>query len=105
MKVNLPQSAVDILKEIIEENGNRSNTVRIYFAGLSCSGPVFKVALDGKSESDVEYDISGINFVMDKEDYEKYGDVNIVEEEYGYIISVENMPKGTGGCEGCSGCN
>ncbi len=41
---------------------------------------------------------------MDRLDYEKYKDVTIMETPNGFIIYVDNMPKGEG-CNGCSGCN
>lgn len=48
MKVNLPQSAIDLLKSIIEKNKDKPNKIRIYFAGFGCSGAIFNLALDEK---------------------------------------------------------
>lgn len=34
MKVEIPESAVKTLKDIISDNKERPNTIRIYFAGI-----------------------------------------------------------------------
>lgn len=34
MKVNVPESAVRTLKDIISDNKERPSTIRIYFAGI-----------------------------------------------------------------------
>ena len=46
MKVQAPQSALDVLKEILENNQDKPQNVRVYFAGFACSGAVFSLALD-----------------------------------------------------------
>ena len=44
MKVIAPESAINALKEIIAENQDKPNSVRVYFAGFACSGPNFALA-------------------------------------------------------------
>ena len=48
MKVFAPDSAINALKEIIADNQDKPNNVRVYFAGYACSGPNFALALDNK---------------------------------------------------------
>lgn len=106
MKVILPQTAVDTLNEIISENKDKPKKIRIYFAGFGCSGASFGIALDEQNESDVEYNIDGLHFIMNKDEYDQYGDVTITDTGYGFVISVKNMPQGEGNCGGgCSGCS
>ncbi|MGL5312100.1 MAG: iron-sulfur cluster biosynthesis family protein [Peptostreptococcaceae bacterium] len=106
MRVTLPQTAIDTLKDIISENNDKPKTIRVYFAGFGCSGASFGIALDEKKESDVKYTTDGLDFIMDKDEYNQYGDVIITDTGYGFVISVENMPEGGGHCGGgCSGCN
>ena len=38
MKVFAPESAISALKEIIADNQDKPNNVRVYFAGYGCSG-------------------------------------------------------------------
>jgi hypothetical protein len=34
MKVTLPKTAVDTLKDIVQDNQDRPKTIRVYFAGI-----------------------------------------------------------------------
>lgn len=104
MKVTLPQSAVDLLKDVISDRSNEPSTIRIYFVGFGCCGASFGIALDEKNEQDIQYDIDGLCFIMNKDQYEKYGDVTISEVGDGFVISVEKTPEGGGNCGACSGC-
>lgn len=104
MKVTLPQSAIDLLKEIISDNSDESNTIRVYFSGVGCCGASFGIAFDEKCEDDLEYNTEGLSFIMDKGDYEKYGDVTISEVGDGFVITVEKMPEGGECCGACPGC-
>ncbi len=66
MKVILPQTAIDTLNEIISENKDKPKSIRIYFAGFGCSGASFGIALDEQNESDAEYNIDGLHFIMNQ---------------------------------------
>ncbi|MGL6108199.1 Fe-S cluster assembly protein HesB [Romboutsia sp.] len=104
MKVILPQSAVDLLKDVISDRSDEPATIRVYFVGFGCCGASFGIALDKKSEQDFEYNIKGLCFIMNKDEYDKYGDITISEVGEGFVISVERMPEGGGNCGTCSGC-
>lgn len=105
MEVFAPESAINALKEIIAENQDKPNSVRVYFAGFGCSGPSFALALDKEVEgADVSCDLEGIHFIMDQDEFLTYGNVIIQEvPNQGFVVLVENMPSGGGG--GCSGCS
>lgn len=105
MKVIAPDSAIEALKGIVADNQDKPNSVRVYFAGFGCSGPSFALALDNKIEGeDVSYDLDGINFIMNQDEFLTYGNVIIQEMPGGgFVVLVENMPSGGGGCSGCSG--
>ena len=49
----------------------------VYFAGFACSGAVFSLALDNELETDTSYDLGGIHFIMDDNEYLTYGNVTI----------------------------
>ena len=106
MKVTLPESAIKTLKDILKDNQERPQNIRVYFAGMGCSGASFGIALDEEREDDVCYDIEGLHFIMSEVEYSKYGDVTIEDTGYGFRVIVANMPENTGGgCGGgCSGC-
>ena len=104
MKVLAPESALNALKEIIAENQDKPNNVRVYFAGFACSGPNFALALDKEAEGeDVSCEVEGVRFIMDQNEFLTYGNVIIQElPQGGFVVMVDNMPEG-GGCSGCSG--
>ena len=64
MKVTLPESAIKTLKDILKDNQERPQNIRVYFAGMGCSGASFGIALDEEREDDVCYDIEGLHFIM-----------------------------------------
>ena len=63
MKVTLPESAIKTLKDILKDNQERPQNIRVYFAGMGCSGASFGIALDEEREDDVHYDIEGLHFI------------------------------------------
>ena len=105
MKVFAPDSAIQALTEIIKENQDKPHNVRVYFAGYGCSGPSFALALDEEVVGeDVICELEGIRFIMNQNEFLTYGNVIIQEvPNRGFIVKVENMPEGGGGCSGCSG--
>jgi HesB-like selenoprotein len=104
MKVTLPETAVNTLKDILKDNQDRPNNIRVYFAGIGCGGPSFGIALDEQKDDDLEYDIDGLHFIMSSDDFDKYGDIVIEDTGYGFRVAPENLPD-DGGCGGgCSGC-
>ena len=60
MKITLPESAVNTLKDILQDNQDRPQTIRVYFAGIGWGGPSFGIALDEQKGSDVAYEIEGV---------------------------------------------
>ena len=105
MKVTLPESAIKTLKDILKDNQERPQNIRVYFAGMGCSGASFGIALDEEREDDVCYDIEGLHFIMSEVEYSKYGDVIIEDTGYGFRVIPESMKNDQGGCGGgCSGC-
>ena len=105
MKITLPKSAVNTLKDILQDNQDRPQTIRVYFAGIGWGGPSLGIALDEQKDSDVAYEIEGLQFIMDKNEYAQYGDIVIEDTGYGFRVIPESMQNDDGGCGGgCSGC-
>ena len=96
MKVQAPESALNVLRDILANN----------------SGSVLSLALDEELMSDTSYDLDGIHFIMDDNEYLTYGNVTISEiPPQGFVVSVDNPPQRDdgysecgSGCSGCSGC-
>ena len=105
MKITLPETAVKTLKDILQDNQERPQTIRVYFAGIGWGGPSFGIALDEQKDSDVTYEIDGLQFIMDKNEYAQHGDIVIEDTGYGFRVIPENMQNDDSGCGGgCSGC-
>ena len=105
MKVTLPETAVKTLKDILQDNQDRPQTIRVYFAGIGWGGPSFGIALDEQKDSDTSYEVDGLTFIMDKNEYAQHGDIVIEDTGYGFRVIPENMKNDEGGCGGgCSGC-
>ena len=105
MKITLPESAVKTLKDILQDNQDRPQTIRVYFAGIGWGGPSFGIALDEQKDSDTSYEVDGLTFIMDKNEYAQHGDIVIEDTGYGFRVIPENMKNDQGGCGGgCSGC-
>ena len=112
MKVQAPESALNVLRDILANNQDKPQNVRVYFAGFACSGAVFSLALDEELMSDTSYVLDGIHFIMDDNEYLTYGNVTISKiPPQGFVVSVDNPPQRDdgysecgSGCSGCSGC-
>ena len=105
MKITLPESAVKTLKDILQDNQDRPQTIRVYFAGIGWGGPSVGIALDEQKDSDVAYEVEGLQFIMDKNEYVQHGDIVIEDTGYGFRVIPESMKNDQGGCGGgCSGC-
>ena len=105
MKITLPESAVKTLKDILQDNQDRPQTIRVYFAGIGWGGPSFGIALDEQKDSDTSYEVDGLTFIMDKNEYAQHGDIVIEDTGYGFRVIPENIKNDEGACGGgCSGC-
>lgn len=106
MKVEAANTAIEVLREIISEQGEGVPTsVRMYFAGVACSGPSFGLALDEKKPSDVSCLVEELEFVMDEQEYEQFGNMLIQDLGGGFRVIPESLKDMDNGCSGCSGCH
>lgn len=105
MKVDAANTALEVLREIISEQTDQPTSVRMYFAGAACSGPSFGLALDEKKPSDVSCSIEDIEFIMDAQEYEQFGDMLIQDLGGGFRVIPEKLKDMQSGCGSCSGCH
>lgn len=99
MKITLPETAVKTLKDILNDNQDRPNSIRVYFAGVGWGGPSFGIALDEQKADDLTYEVEGLHFIMSGKDHSQYGDITIEDTGYGFRVIPENVQD-----DGCSGC-
>lgn len=104
--VKVTEKAAEQLKTLLQNEQKDNALIRIYFAGMGCSGPQYAPALDmEKKEDDVTLVSNGINLVFTKE---LEGDLKDFELDYvdtpfgsGFIVKNPNASCGPG----CSGCH
>lgn len=105
--VKISESAVQELNKLLEQQEKSGCGLRIFTAGVSCSGPQYSLSFDDKpKEGDEVIDCSGISVFLDsktKEELEE-AEVDYIKSEYGEGFVVNNS-NATGGCGGgCSSC-
>jgi iron-sulfur cluster assembly accessory protein len=103
-------AAVEI-KKILAQQDRDGLSLRIYVAGMGCSGPQYGMALDDNiEESDRVYEQSGIKIVIDSSHLEYLEGANVewIDTERGAGFKIENPNLAPGDCasDGCgSGCS
>lgn len=103
--ITVTPKAIEAMKSIIDE-AKRKETIRIFFAGYSCSGPAYMMGFDKKTEKDVELKADGFTLIYEKELEEDLKDaiVDSVETPQGpgVVVKVKNA---TTSCTSCPGCH
>ncbi|WP_459130131.1 hypothetical protein [Guggenheimella bovis] len=103
MKIQTNAQTIAEIKKVIEENPGEGSMVRLFVAGVGCSGPSFGLALDERNEGDEYYEEDGLGFLMEKAVYDQMGDAIVEFSDGGYLVYPVNQPEG--GCSSCSGCH
>lgn len=108
MGIKVNEAALNELKNILKERNIEDTVLRIFVAGMSCSGPQFNLAVDEKKEDDIIQVEDGFIFVVEKDLVDEFGtfEVKFFEQggQKGVFIELES-PLETG-CSSCpSSCN
>ncbi len=102
MKIETNQETLQAIKKIIEAQADHPDNIRIYVAGMGCSGPSFGLSLDDvNAEEDLTYIEDEVNFVMTKEIYEQVGDMIVQSVDGGYMVKPAVTPESS--CGSCGG--
>lgn len=103
MKVFTNQDTVDAILDVVKEQADFPGTVRIYLAGMGCSGPSFGLSLDEMKDTDLKDDSNDIAFIMDKDLFDQVGEMKVEFLGNGYYVApVNQAPVDCGGCAGCN---
>ncbi len=99
--ITLTDSAAAKLREMIAGRGKDESALRIYIKPGGCSGFSYGMALDGPKDSDLKYDIKGVQVVIDKDSLELVdgSEVDYVDDFSGQGFRIVN-PNATSTC-GC----
>ena len=106
MRITTTPETIQEIKSIIAQNPDEGKEVRIYVAGMGCSGPSFGLALDSRSDQDLTFEEEGQSFIMEPDFFEQFGDFRVEYTAQGYLVEPVNKELlGESACGSCSGCN
>lgn len=104
--INVTPKATETIQAIIKE-AKKTDPIRIFFAGYSCSGPSYMMAFDKKKEDDIEVQTDGFKLIFEKgiEEEMKEAVVDSVDtpEGPGVVVRVKSTSPST--CTSCAGCH
>jgi iron-sulfur cluster insertion protein len=92
---------------MIEVTDKPELALRIFVAGVACSGIQYGLAFDDEQkEDDITMESNGIKLVMAKEIERGFseGSIDFIEDENGKGFLIRN-PSAGGGCGTCGGCH
>ena len=100
--IDLQESAIVKLKELIEEEGNPSLKLRIFVQGGGCSGMQYGFTFDEeKNEDDFDLEFGGVGLLVDSmsAQYLQGAKIKYSEDAMGASFAIENpQAQTTCGC-------
>jgi iron-sulfur cluster assembly accessory protein len=106
--VEITDSAVQELKSLMESENKEDYALRIFVAGIGCSGVQYGMALDNeKNDDDVTVTSKEVKVVMAPDVVEELNEAKIdfIESPEGKGFIIDN-PKAVSACGSCgSGCH
>lgn len=105
MSIIVEDKALEELKNILSERGITDKTVRVFVAGMGCSGPQLNLTVDEKTDEDVSVEAGDFTFVAEKGLIEQFGkfSVKFFDEDGQRGLYVEPEVQFSSGCSGCGG--
>lgn len=90
------------MSEVLKAQSDKPQNIRVFVAGMACSGPSFGLGLDNVTEKDHTEEIHGVNFVIDKDMFESIGEIKVEWVGTGYSVQPVNaQPSACGSCSSC----
>ena len=103
--IDLQESAVIKLRELIEEEGNPNLKLRIFVQGGGCSGMQYGFTFDeDQNEDDFDLNFSGVGLLVDSmsAQYLQGAKIKYTEDAMGASFAIENPQAQTTCCCGSS---
>lgn len=106
--VEITEKAAAELKSLLEAQEKQDHSLRIFVAGMSCCGVQYGMSIDNEisEDDDVTEEISGIKFVMNKNDVEGLSTaiVDYVDGPSGKGFIIDNSASAAAdACGSCGG--
>ncbi|MGX8796141.1 hypothetical protein ACR6HW_08685 [Fusibacter sp. JL298sf-3] len=88
--------------EVLSAQADKPQNIRVFIAGNGCSGPSFGLGLDNVNEGDLQENIHGVNFVVEKAVFDAMGEIKVEWAGNGYSVQPVNVqPSACGSCTSC----
>ncbi|MDN5352608.1 MAG: iron-sulfur cluster insertion protein [Clostridiales bacterium] len=102
MYIATNQETCEKIGEVLAAQADKPQNIRIFIAGMGCSGPSFGLGLDDANEQDLVETVNGVNFVLEKSVYDTVGEIKIEWVGNGYSVQPVNpQPSSCGSCSSC----
>ncbi|MBI9012587.1 MAG: hypothetical protein JEZ08_10195 [Clostridiales bacterium] len=102
MKIQTNKETLDAIKIVMADQ--EYDSIRLYIAGMGCSGPTFGLTLDKEGVNDVKSEEHGLTFLMTKDNYDQVGDMIVELTSAGYLVKpVTALEVGCASCAGSCG--
>lgn len=104
--ITVTPKAIETINAIVKE-AKKTDPIRVFFAGYSCSGPSYMMAFDKKKDDDVETKVDGFTLIYEKglEDELKEATVDSVDTPEGPGVVVRVKSTAASACTTCPGCH
>lgn len=103
--IEITDAAASELKQLLEKEKKTDYGLRVFAAGMSCSGVQYGLTLEKSAKKEDEtVESNGIKIFLDKgivEDTEDFK-IDFIDNEYGNGFIIDNPHKQCG--SGCSSC-
>ncbi len=88
--------------EVLASQADKPQNIRVFIAGMGCSGPSFGLGLDNVNDNDITEVINGVNFVVEQSVYDTVGEIKVEWVGNGYSVQPVNVqPSACGSCSSC----
>ncbi len=103
--IEITEKAAEELRSLLESENKKDHSLRVFVAGMSCSGIQYGLALDNETkEGDVTVTTNDIKIVMTEDVSNELSGATIdfIDSEAGKGFVVDN-PNAACGCGSCGG--
>ncbi len=104
--VRITERAAEEIKKILRQEGKEDHGIKVYIAGMGCSGPSYGLTIAREpEEGEREIESNGIRIFVSEavEAYLADSEIDYVETPYGAGFAVSS-PGGASCGGGCSSC-
>lgn len=102
MYISTNEETCQKIGEILDEQSDKPQNIRVFIAGMACSGPNFGLGLDNQTDSDYAEELFGVNFILSKDIFESMGEIGVEWAGTGFAVKpVKPVPSA---CSSCSIC-